>query len=349
MDNKDSGSPLQCADMDKQSIISRTNGSGGRLLNRLKNMLAPAKDDFDPTSGTLQRAHSVSSNQPKSTHILRRQQTNTKHTQHSPHMPRLVARSAIREDFISPDLRALADIDCPQPPPLSVRTNCSSERSWVSPFATNATTFPYSYSRSDRPAHVNISSSSSSVFTPRYGNAGYRRFPSSQPISPEMNNNVLLLTPHTNGSTTCTLNTLHSADADHTIAPDSPCLPTSPLATSYLLGRDNSTTTDHRASQNSDATAALASELTNTLKANSPNQCLPSPPLTNTKTSRRPYSAGYIDHAQLCDTKNSAGAYFTFQHPLQRGSPVYMRTSYVDSDLVKSTFDLAKLLPYAPR
>ncbi|KAJ2082164.1 hypothetical protein H4R24_001792 [Coemansia sp. RSA 988] len=67
---------------------------------------------------------------------------------------------------------------------------------------------------------------------------------------------------------------------------------------------------------------------------------------------RRPYSEGYSEHA-LLDTYNAGlSGRCPWVDPIGLCSgqrALYMRTSCAESELVKSTFDLAKLLPYAPQ
>ncbi|KAJ2613576.1 hypothetical protein H4S08_002125 [Coemansia sp. RSA 1365] len=67
---------------------------------------------------------------------------------------------------------------------------------------------------------------------------------------------------------------------------------------------------------------------------------------------RRPRSAGFSEHALFDACNVSLSDRDLLADPLGLCSgqrPLYMRTSCSESELVKSTFDLAKLLPNAPQ
>ncbi|KAJ2797715.1 hypothetical protein H4R21_004209, partial [Coemansia helicoidea] len=69
------------------------------------------------------------------------------------------------------------------------------------------------------------------------------------------------------------------------------------------------------------------------------------------EAARRPFSAGFPEHAHFPGggTGHGAGPCVGLAAFPDAQRAVYMRSSCADSELVRSTFDLAKLLPSAPQ
>ncbi|KAJ2044198.1 hypothetical protein H4S04_006348 [Coemansia sp. S16] len=385
-----------------ESPVTNDRSRPGRLMSRLKTIFVPKNSTFNLDS------------QPDSKQRVERQGAggqNSLHRQPSKlgafRRSKLVARSPVREDSISPDLRALADSDrIPSPikggeysfpldaiyspaaifaqadkrsprrmhtvttaysPSLGARTGRSYSRSPV--YLSNRSpgrvdrrdedycTFMYAHqSPSPVPCSQNVARSFS------------LDMPSFQPI-PLQQQQHLSLNDSTRGSRSSQVSESTAIAAIDTMSQllesgSQVSLLLANASSSQVLCESQSRTTCEFSSriECSPSLQAFGLGLRALNMYNAADMYLdfplPSMPRLEldvfeaSRAARRPYSEGFAEHAQMtecdcafCDNCDSASLASTPSN--QRA--MYIRSSCADAGLVKSTFDLVKLLPSAPQ
>ncbi|KAJ2004020.1 hypothetical protein GGI04_002755 [Coemansia thaxteri] len=296
---------------------------------------------------------------------------------------RLVARSPVREDSISPDLRALAGIDYPPSPthggeyvlPLDViysPTAFFTQTTRRSPHRVNTFTSASTQSQTTRSAHPRNRQAS---HAPVYG--------------------AFMFAPPSRSPSEGARSVVRSLSLD--MVPE--LLPMSKQRQSHQhLSSPSDLDRDLRSSQGTESTAMPSLEILSRLieadcqpndcvasdcvsqKLNSPSQqtlelypealnvydgaftymeCpLPALPRLEadvfeaSRAARRPYSEGFAEQAYMaegdisfCDSSDSG----SLASAPSNQRAMYIRNSCADSGLVKSAFDLVKLLPSAPQ
>ncbi|KAJ2864043.1 hypothetical protein GGH94_003177 [Coemansia aciculifera] len=385
-----------------ESPVTNDRSRPGRLMSRLKTIFVPKNStfNFDSQSDSKQHAERQGTGSQNS---LRRQPSKLGAFRRS----KLVARSPVREDSISPDLRALADSDRIPSPTKGGEYNFPLDAVY-SP----AAIFAQADKRSPRRMHT-VTTAYSPSLGARTGRS-YTRSPgclssrSPDRVDKRDEDYCTFLYAHQPASPIpCSQNVARSFSLDM------PSFQPIPLQQQQHLSL-NDTTRGSRSSQLSESTAIavidsmsqlietgsqvsllLANESNSqvlcestsrtTCEFNSRIPCSPSlqtfglglralnvynaadlylgfplPSLPRleldvfeaSRTARRPYSEGFAEHAQMtecdcafCDNCDSASLASTPSN--QRA--MYIRSSCADAGLVKSTFDLVKLLPSAPQ
>ncbi|KAJ2725829.1 hypothetical protein GGI07_001036 [Coemansia sp. Benny D115] len=370
----------------KESPIVEERKRSGTLLRRLKTIFVPkntATPEFAEPELHKASSHQAIGGRESKLSAFRRS--------------RLVARSPIREESISPDLRALAEIESlPSPSPQVVKLDKPSHTVYSS------TIF---YARPPRAA-INRMQFVKSVYSPRE-NSSANDFLAGQDCDCAAGNtaglespyNPMIFAPRVNGSAEPTKGVYRSQSLS---VPLRAMHMPEPLETGYDEPPE-SPVLGFRASRASEFTAIAATSLRATDICDDTNDCpfdlssppsprvsyspsqrtlpvtddslsaqiaffeseIPLPPLplhpqgdvdvfdSVSREARRPYSEGYSESVEYGNRDFALYAEDGMDDIVpdlcgHHYRAMYIRTSCADADLVKSTFDLAKLLPSAP-
>ncbi|KAJ2740728.1 hypothetical protein GGI20_005650 [Coemansia sp. BCRC 34301] len=377
---------------DEPSSTTNDRSRPSRLMSRLKTMFVPKASvpSYDDQAAGKQSVERLGAG---SQHSLRRQTSKIGAFRKS----KLVARSPVREDSISPDLRALADSDR-IPSPAKGGEYSFPLDGLYSP----ADFFAQAKQRSPRRVHTVTPAAYSPPRGARTGRSytrspgrSFSRSPSHcSPHNPTNNNEeycTFLYAPHPSSPSP------FAQSISRSLSLDMPSFQPMPLHQQQHLSLNDSNQ-GCRSSQASESTVIAVldtlSQLAETdsqvdgLMPNEPRSRMPYSPSQQTlgldlsalrvyndadlyldfplprlprleidvfeasRAARRPYSEGFAEQAQMaecdcafCDNCDSASLASTPSN--QRA--MYIRNSCADAGLVKSTFDLVKLLPSAPQ